>query len=337
MTTETSNPGHLMQLGLGFWGARTFLSAVELDVFSVLADGPLTEAQLRERLELHPRSSRDFFDALVALGVLRRVVDKYSNTAETAAFLDRAKPSYIGGIFEMAAQRLYPLWTHLTLALRTGQLQNEAKSGGDPFAQIYSSPERLRSFLSAMTGISMGSARMIAAKFPWQNRKTFVDIGGAQGGIAAQIALAHRHLTGTVFDLPQVEPVCNEYLRSLDLDSRVKFQGGDFFNQPLPGADVLIMGHILHDWDLEQKLALLRKAYTALPEGGALIVFDAMIDDDRSTNAVGLLMSLNMLLETPGGFDYTPADCRGWLASVGFRDMSVEPLGPTESMVIARK
>ena len=337
MTTETSNPGHLLQLGLGFWSARTFLSAVELDVFSVLADGPLTEAQLRERLELHPRSSRDFFDALVALGVLRRVADKYSNTAETAAFLDRAKPSYIGGLFEMAARRLYPLWTHLTEAVRTGQLQNEAKSGGDPFAQMYSSPEGLRSFLAAMTGISMGSARIIAAKFPWQSCKSFVDIGGAQGGIAAQIALAHPHLNGTVFDLPQVEPVCKEYLRSLDLDARVRFQGGDFFSQPLPGADVLIMGHILHDWNLEQKLALLRKAYAALPEGGALIVFDAMIDDDRSTNAAGLLMSLNMLLETPGGFDYTPADCRGWLASVGFRDMSVEPLGPTESMVIARK
>ena len=328
---------HLMQLGLGFWGARAFLSAVELDVFSVLAEGALTEAQLRERLKLHPRSSRDFFDALVALGVLRRTDGKYSNTEETATLLDRAKPTYIGGLFEMAGQRLYPLWNHLTEAMRTGQLQNEAKSGGDLFAQIYSNPERLRTFLSSMTGISMGAGRTIATKFPWQRYKSFVDLGGAQGGVAAQIALAHQHLSGEVLDLPVVEPVCQEYLRSLNLDSRVKFRGGDFFKEPLPRADVLIMGHILHDWDLEQKLTLLRKAYAALPEGGALIVFDAMIDDDRSTNAVGLLMSLNMLLETPGGFDYTAADCKEWLVSSGFRDMSVEPLGPTESMVVAHK
>lgn len=331
------NPGHLMQLGLGFWGARAFLSAVELGVFSVLAGGPLTETQLRERLKLHPRSSQDFFDTLVALGVLRRVDGEYSNTPDTAAFLDRAKPSYIGGIFEMAAKRLYPFWTHLTEALRTGQPQNEAKSGGDPFAQLYSNPEGLRTFLTSMTGLSMNAGRIMAAKFPWQRYKSFTDVGGAQGGVAAQIALAHPHLTGLVFDLPQVEPLSKEYLRSLNLDSRVKFQSGNFFNEPLPRTDVLIMGHILHDWGLEQKLTLLRKAYAALPEGGALIVFDAMIDNERSTNTVGLLMSLNMLIETPAGFDYTPIDCQEWLASTGFSDMTVEALGPTESMVIARK
>lgn len=336
-STAHSNPGNLLQLGLSFWGSRAFLSAVELGLFSVLADGPLSETQLRERLELHPRSSRDFFDALVALGVLRRVDGKYSNTEETAMFLDRAKASYIGGIFEMAAQRLYPFWAHLTDALRTGQMRNELKNGNDFFAELYSNPQRLRTFLTAMTGISMASSRTIAAKFPWQDYETFVDVGGAQGGAAAQIALAHPHLKGEVFDLPQVEPVCQEYLRSLKLDSRVRFQGGDFFNEPLPHSDVLLMGHILHDWNLEQKLTLLRKAYAALPEGGALIVYDSMIDDDRSSNAAGLLMSLNMLIETPGGFDYTPADCKGWLASVGFRDMAVESLGPTESMVTALK
>jgi O-methyltransferase domain/Dimerisation domain len=336
-STAHSNPGNLLQLGLSFWGSRAFLSAVELDLFSVLADGPLSEIQLRGRLELNPRSSRDFFDALVALGVLRRADGKYSNTEETAMFLDRAKPGYIGGLFEMAAQRLYPFWAHLTEALRTGQPQNELKNGSDFFGELYSNPQRLRTFLTAMTGVSMGSARMIATKFPWQGYESFVDVGGAQGGVAAQVALANPHLKGMVFDLPQVEPVCREYLRSLNLDTRVRFQSGDFFNEPLPRSDVLIMGHILHDWDLEQKLTLLRKAYAALPQGGALIVFESMIDDNRSSNAAGLLMSLNMLIETPGGFDYTAADCKEWLTSVGFRDLAVEPLGPTESMVIARK
>ena len=97
------------------------------------------------------------------------------------------------------------------------------------------------------------------------------------------------------------------------------FLSGDFFKDDLPKADVVLMGHILHDWDLPTKKMLIRKAYDALPAGGALIVYDSIIDDDRSKNAFGLMMSLNMLLETPGGFDYTGADCKGWMEKPAFR------------------
>lgn len=330
-------PARLLQLGLGFWGSRAFLSAVELGLFSVLAKGPLDERQLREKLDLHPRSTRDFFDALVALGLLRRKAGKYSNAPDAAAFLDRAKTGYVGGILEMAAVRLYPFWASLTEALRTGVPQNEAKSGGNAFAEIYSKPERLRSFLAAMTGVSMASARAIAGKFPWKAYQTFVDVGGAQGCVPVQLALAHKHLTGAAFDLPAVQPVYEEYVNSFGLDARLKFLPGDFFRDPMPQAEVLILGHILHDWNLEEKHLLLQKAYAALPKHGALIVYDAMIDDGRSRNVTGLLMSLNMLIETPGGFDYTAADCRGWMKATGFRKTSVVPLTSVESMVIATK
>lgn len=327
----------LLQLGLGFWGPRTFLSAVEFGLFSVLAEGPLDEGQLRERLALHPRSARDFFDALVALGLLQRRSGKYRNAPDADAFLDRAKPVYVGGLLEMAADRLYPFWGSLTEALRTGAPQNEAKHGGDMFGALYADPERLRGFLAAMTGVSMGSARAIAAKFPWKRYKTFVDVGTAQGCVPVQVALAHKHLWGTGFDLPLVGPIYEEYVSSFRLDARLKFQAGNFFRDPLPQADVLIMGHILHDWNLQEKHLLLQKAFAALPKHGTLIVYDAMIDDARCRNVTGLLMSLNMLIETPGGFDYTPADCRGWMETTGFRKTSVVPLTAVESMVIATK
>jgi hypothetical protein len=330
-------PARLLQLGLGFWGPRAFLSAVELGLFSVLAKGPLDERQLRERLALHTRSARDFFDALVALGLLERKVGKYRNAPDADAFLDRAKPDYVGGMLEMAAARLYPFWGSLTEALHTGAPQNEAKRGGDMFTALYADPERLRGFLAAMTGVSMGSARAIATKFPWKAYETFLDVGGAQGCVPVQVALAHKHLKGTAFDLPPVGPVYEEYVSSFGLDARLKFHAGDFFRDPLPQADVLIMGHILHAWNLQEKHLLLQKAYSALPKHGALIVYDAMIDDARCRNVTGLLMSLNMLIETPGGFDYTPADCRGWMKTTGFRKTSVVPLSAVESMVIATK
>jgi hypothetical protein len=337
MMASERTPEGILQLGLGFWGSKVLLSAVELGLFTHLSQGSLSAESLKERLDLHPRSTRDFLDALVALGMLKREGDRYTNTPETDMFLDRNKPSYIGGILEMANARLYGFWGHLTEALRTGTPQNEIKMGEDLFGTLYGDPNRLRFFLRGMTGISMGASMAIAQKFPWSNYQTFIDVGCAQGGLPVQIALAHSHIAGGGFDLPVVGPIFKDYVASFGLEQRLRFYSGDFFKDPLPPADVLIMGHILHDWDLEQKRALIAKAYEALPSGGALIVYEALIDDQRSQNAFGLLMSLNMLIETQGGFDYTGADCCAWMKDVGFRDTYVEHLVGPDSMVVGIK
>ena len=339
MSTKMAvTPENIMKLGFGFCDSKTLLSAIELDVFSALAKGPLNAEQLRERLDLHPRSARDFFDALVALHMLDREGDLYRNTAETDQYLVKGKLSYIGGILEMANERLYRFWGSLTDGLRTGQPQNEVKSGGPGlFEALYNDPERLRLFLAAMTGLSMGASVAIAQKFPWEKYKTVVDVGGAQGGLLVQLCLAHTHLAGINFDLPVVEPIFTDYVATNGLSDRLKFQPGNFFDEALPSADVITMGHILHDWDLQQKQMLLDKSYKALPEGGALIVFEALIDDERRQNPFGLIMSLNMLIETPGGFDYTGKDCSGWMREAGFRETRVEHLAGPDSMVIGIK
>lgn len=332
------NPEKILQTGLAFWASKTLLSAIELGLFTELAAGPQSLESLRTRLGLHRRSVRDFLDALVALGFLAREGDRYSNTRETDLFLDRKKPSYVGGILEMANHRLYPFWGHLTEALRTGAPQNEVKGGGTGlFEELYADPGRLKEFLSAMTGVSRGANMAIARAFPWKDRKTFVDVGTAQGDLASQIALANPHLRGRGFDLPPVAPIFSDYVSGLGLADRLTFVAGDFFKDALPTADVLLMGHILHDWDLPTKRMLIRKAYEALPAGGALIVYESIIDDDRSKNAFGLMMSLNMLIETPGGFDYTGADCCGWMKEAGFSSTRVEPLLGPESMVVGIK
>jgi hypothetical protein len=331
-------PDHILQVGFGFWASKVLLSAIEMELFTELATRSETAAELQGRLGLHPRSARDFLDALVALGFLQRAGDVYSNAPDVDLFLDKRKPSYIGGILEMANLRLYGFWGHLTEALRTGLPQNEAKTGGSsPFAALYADPARLRSFLQGMTGISHGASLAIAAKFPWQQYKTFADIGTAQGDTAVQIALAHPHLTGVGFDLAEVGPIFEEYVARNGLDGRVRFVPGDFFKAPLPKADVMTMGHILHDWNLDEKKALIGKVYDALPAGGAFIVYEAIIDDDRKQNAFGLMMSLNMLIETPGGFDYTGADCIGWLKEAGFASARVEHLVGPDSMVVGVK
>jgi hypothetical protein len=330
-------PGRIIQLGVGFWGSKALLSAVELGVFTELASKPLVGKTLAERLGLHPRGYRDFFDALTALGMLERHGDVYANTAEAGLFLDRSKPSYVGGLLEMANRRLYPFWGSLTEALRTGQPQNEAKTGENFFDVLYSDPERLKAFLQAMTGISLPTAKAIAEKFPWKRYNTAVDIGAAQGTAPVQIALAHPHLTGGGYDLPAVGPIFEAYIRSFGLSDRLRFYPGNFFTDPLPSADVLLMGHILHDWNLDEKKQLIAKVYEALPVGGAFLVYEGLIDDGRCQNAFGLLMSLNMLIETPGGFDYTGADCSAWMRQAGFRETWVEHLAGPDSMVVGIK
>jgi hypothetical protein len=301
---DTASPDSILQLGMGFWGSKTLLSAIELGVFTELAAGPLDGKTLAGRLGLHPRSARDFLDALVALQTLERNGDRYSNTAQSNLFLDRNKPSYVGGMLEMANKRLYPFWGSLTEALRSGEPQNEARRGENFFAALYADPGRLEDFLKAMTGISLGAAAAIAQKFPWTGYRTFIDIGCAQGAVPVQVALAHPHLTGGGFDLPPVRPIFEQYVAANGLSARLRFHAGDFFNDPLPTADVFVMGHILHDWDLDEKRRLLAKAYEAL---------------------------------TPGGFDYTGADCIGWMREAGFREARVEHLVGPDSMVVGLK
>lgn len=332
-------PDRIMQVGLGFWASKALLSAVEMGLFTELSHGPREFTELVARLGLHSRSARDFLDALVALGFLRRTQDTYSNAPDTELFLDRNKPSYIGGILEMAGARLYGFWNHLTEALRTGQPQNEAKhdSGVSPFTALYADPARLKNFLAAMSGISHGANLAIAQKVSWAKYKTYADVGTAQGDLAVQIALANPHLRGLGVDLAEVAPVFEEYAQANGVADRVRFQPGDFFVDALPNVDVLTMGHILHDWNLSDKKMLIGKAFEALHPGGALVIYDALIDDDRSQNAFGLLMSLNMLIETPGGFDYTGADCIGWMKEAGFREARAEHLIGPDSMVVGIK
>ena len=338
MADDFISPEYILSIGTGFSAAKTLLSAVELDVFTALARQPGSAADLERRLGLHPRASRDFLDALVALGFLERQDGIYTNTPPAARYLDRESESCIAALLEMVNQRLYHYWAGLTDALRTGAPQNELKNGGETlFSALAADPLRHRQFLSAMTALSRGANQAIARKFPWGSYASFVDLGTAQGDLAAQVAIAHPHLRGTGFDLPTVAAIFGDHIARLGVAERVGFMAGDFFRDALPAAQVIVMGHILHDWDLQEKRFLIDKAYAALPPGGALIVYEAMIDDARESSVQGLLMSLTMLIETRGGFDYTAADCIGWMTEAGFQGCYRERLTGADAMVVGFK
>lgn len=340
--TRNPDPSSILQTAFSFWSSKVLLTAVDLGLFSTLAGRSLTGVELASALGLHSRANPDFFDALLAMGFLERDGDgeaaRYRNTPEGAEFLDEASPRYIGGMLVMLNARLFRFWNDLPEALRTGRPQNEVKHGQKGvFEELYSDVPRLEQFLGAMTGISRLNFETLAAKFDFSRFATLCDVGGATGLLSIEVARQHPRLRCTTFDLPAVEPIARRQVAAAGLSDRIAVASGDFFRDPLPKADVITMGMILHDWNLEKKMHLIRSAYDALPPGGALIAVEALIDDARRENVQGLLMSLNMLIEFGDAFDYTGADFRRWCGEVGFREFDVIPLfGPSSAAVAYR-
>ena len=342
MPRAEATPDHIMQIGMGFWASKALLSAVELGVFTYLADGPKTGRDIERALGLHPRGTYDLLDTLVALGLLARdgdgVAGRYHNTAETAEFLDRKSPRYIGVILEMANARLYRFWADLTPALKTGKPQNEIKHSGRPmFDELYAHPERLEQFIEAMAGISRANFTALAERFDFTRYSTLIDIGGASGQLSCLVASRHAHLSCRSCDLPVVKPIAERNIAKRGLSDRVQADVIDFLNDEFPKADVITMGMILHDWNLDRKKMLIAKAYRALPKGGTLIAVENVIDDERRKNAFGLLMSLNMLIEFGDAFDFTGADFAGWCHEAGFSRCEVLHLAGPASAAIAYK
>ena len=342
MNTLLPAPDAILQTAFGFWNAKVLLTAVTFDLFTKIGQRRITGVELGKELGLHPRGIADFFDALVAMKFLERESDgpdaKYFNTSVGALYLDRQSPRYIGGILEMLNARLFKFWHDLPEALRTGQPQNETKGGGKSiFEELYADPAGLEQFLDAMAGLSRINFEALADKFDFSRYRTLCDVGGATGLLCMEVAKKHPQIECISFDLPPVESVARKHIAAAGLSDRVRVASGDFFHDPLPKADVVTMGMILHDWNLEKKMQLIRAAYDALRPGGAFITVEALIDDRRRENVFGLLMSLNMLIEFGDAFDYSAADFEKWCREVGFKRFEVIQLAGPSSAAIAYK
>jgi O-methyltransferase domain/Dimerisation domain len=341
-TDQKLDPDSILQTAFAFWSSKVLLTAVEFGVFTKLGKRRITGVELGGELGLHPRGISDFFDALVAMKFLDRDGNgpcaMYFNTPAGEIYLDRNSPRYVGGTLVMLNERLFKFWNDLPDALRTGRPQNEVKHGQKGvFEELYEELPRLEAFLGAMTGISRINFEAFAAKFDFSNFKTLCDVGGASGLLCIEAAKRHPHLKCVSFDLPQVEPVARKHIATTGLSDRVSTAAGDFFKDPLPKADVITMGMVLHDWNLEKKMHLIRAAYDSLPPNGVFIAIEALIDDARRENVFGLLMSLNMLIEFGDAFDYSGADFRKWCTEVGFKRFDVIHLAGAASAAIAYK
>ena len=336
-TQQQPSAGHILDIAFAFRRSKALLVAVELGIFTRLGAKAMNCQSLAIEAGVSSRAARDFFDSLVALGVLDRdPLGRYFNTPESAVYLDQESPHYIGGQLHRIDTRVYGHWGRLKETVVSGRPQSGAFGTGG-FDALYADPAAMKLFLEGMSGGSIVPAASLAQRFPWSRYHTFFDIGAAQGCVPVQIALTHDHLRGGGFDLPVVEKAFVDYVGTHGLSGRLRFVAGDFLRDPLPRADVLIMGRILHDWDVSTRAVLIEKAFEALPVGGALIICETLIDDERRAAAHGLLASLHMMIETAGGSEATGEDYAAWLRSAGFGDIQIEPLDSHQSAVVGFK
>jgi len=341
-TLKKLDSSRIMDVGMGFWASKTLLTAVHLGLFTLLGKQPLSASDIKRKLGLHDRGVFDFLDALVALKFLRRSGIKgsamYSNAKETSLFLDKNKSGYVGGILEMSNNHLYPAWNELEQSLKTGKpIESHQSSGHSVFQKIYSDPNKLLEFQNAMSGWQKGNFSAFAKKFDFSDYRTLCDIGGGAALLSALVTTYNEHMHCMSFDLGDVEFVAQKTVEEMGVSSRVDLISGDFFKSDFPKADVITMGNILHDWGLKDKMKLIKKAYEALPVGGAFVVIESIIDSGRKDNYIGLLSSLNMLLETEEGFDFTEADFDEWTSNAGFKRTEMIPLSGPTSAAIAYK
>ena len=304
----------ILSLNSAYTGAKILHSAVEVGLFEFLADGGSTLDGIVDGLELHRGTALDFLDALAGLGLLTREDGAYRNSAAAEEFLVPSRPLYLGGSVLSHSEVHYGAWAGLTSALRDGRANSGVVAAG--FTLAYDEPERLRKFLEHMDSFNRFVADGLDTCVDWKDHGTFLDLGGARGNIAAHLVRTHRHLRGTVFDLAPVEAHFDEHMAAMGTADRVGFHSGDFFTDPIPRADVVIIGHTLHDWGEEQRRRIVERAAEAVSPGGALVVYDAMIDDDRA-DPDALLQSLRCRMVREGGSEYTVEQCRSWVESAG--------------------
>lgn len=338
MTTSTVGlaPTDIKRLGYAFCHAKLLLSATELGLFADLDQhGPSSMEQIGTRLNLARRGLPDFLNALVALGLLTRVEERYDATEAARRHLVPSRPTYLGGFLSRSNRVLYPAWGNLTDALRTGEPQVPSARDGE-FERMLAEPQQRTQYLSMMDSVNSQLAPLLAEAVDWSAVRDLVDVGGARGNLAANLVRAHPHLSATVFDLPVMADALADHMAALSPPSPVSFVGGNFFTDPLPEADVLIIGHVLHNWSPEERQLLVKKALPAVRPGGMLLVYDAMLDDE-SANLDRLVVSLNMLLVTQGGSEYPAAECERWLVDAGFVDVTRQPLGSNDTLVIGRR
>jgi len=322
VTDTPPDPSPVLDLLIAFRRSKTMFAAVALGVFDALAGGPKSAAALAGELHAHPDALARLLDACVGLGLLRHDPAGYANTPVADTYLTAASPRRMTGYIAFTNDILWKLWADLEGGIRDGTPGWKRSFGWDGpiFANIFRTEAQRREFTMGMHGFGLISSPEVVAAFDLSRFRRLVDLGGATGHLAVAACRRYPDLRAVVFDLPQVVPLAAELVAATEVADRVEVTAGDFFADELPDADLYALGRILHDWADDKALTLLRKMYARLPVGGAVLVAEKLIADDRAGPPWAQMQDVNMLLVTEGR-ERTLAGYADLLKQAGFAEV----------------
>lgn len=338
--TSQTDPDARIVLDLldGFRASKTAFTAVSLGIFDVLHEQPLTLVQLTRKLNADESALERLLGACVALRLLNLSDGTYRNEPSAERYLRVQSPETLSGYVLYSNRVLYPMWGQLGEAVKEGTNRWEQVFGSKAnlFDHFFATEDEKRTFLAGMHGVGLLSSPAAVGAFDLSRFQRMVDVGGGTGHLVMEACRQYHDLRGAIFDLPSVKTVATEYVHAAGLDGRIDVLDGDFFEDALPSADLYAMGRIIHDWSDDKVGPLLRKIHASLPKGGALLICEKLLNDERDGPATAYLQSLNMLICTDGR-ERTAAEYEGLVKSAGFRELQVQRTGQPVDAMLALK
>jgi SAM-dependent methyltransferase len=327
MTTELTHPGQILRTSNAYWHSSLIHTAVNLDLFTVIGDRALSGSEIADAASCDERAVTTLLNAVVALGLLKKSDNKFSNTELSSSSLVRTSRRYIGHMIQHHGH-LARAWVKLEESVKSGKSVRGRSSGATGDTQ--------EAFLCGMHVQAMAIAPQMVGQIDLQGRQTLLDLGGGPGTWAIHFALANPGLQATIFDLPGSRPFAEQTIAQFKASDQVSFHGGDFTTDAFPqGFDAAWLSHILHGEDPSSCSEILRKAVDALHDGGLLFIHEFILDDDGTSPVFPAIFSLNMLLVTQGGRSYTRAELDGLLREAGIQETKLlDFVGPTQSRIL---
>jgi acetylserotonin N-methyltransferase len=317
-----TDPGIVVDLLQGYRRSKVMFAGVRLGVFDALQTGPQTAVLLAVRLSCNTDALERLLGALVGVGLLRKHGESFSNTEVAATYLTSASPMRMTGYINYSNDVGWQLWGKLEDAVREGTNRWKQCYGWDEpiFASFFKTDEAATEFLMGMHGFGIISSPAVVSALDLGRFTQLVDLGGATGHLAIAACTRYPQLRATVFDLPTARPLAKQIIGGSSVADRIDIVTGDFFADPLPHGDLYALGRILHDWTEDKIAKLLRKVYESLPPGGALLVCEKMLFDDKLGPGWAQMQDLNMLVCTEGK-ERTLAEYEQLLWNAGFSEV----------------
>ncbi len=312
------DPDKVLEVFLGFWSSRAVMAAVEMGVFDLLHEEPMTPDDAGKALGLGDRPARALLDTCVTTGLLDKDGGRYRNSSLGDAFL-WSGAEYSLRNYVLDERWCWGAWGRLEEALRAdAQTTTPDDEGYHTFPEDF--------FLDFLHGHSLAMGERMGLVTDLSNVKRLMDVGGGSGAVSIALCRRNAHLEAVVVDQEPVAAKAAEHIARASLSDRIRTHAANVFSDALPeDCDAAVLANFLHDFSAERSREILGRVFAALPDGGRVFLLEIVPDDERRGPQLAVSFAVAMIVNTAGGDAHTFAQYRKWLEEAGFVDVRSTP------------